>query len=104
MLSQPGGWSGRGMAEKMRKFIGLGAGPVLGIAGAVTAGAVALGIYLDAQRDSGQAPEPPAGTRIEAMTSKDKRDGSFITTKFSTLFSSKLLQTVSVFFKVCSQD
>ena len=35
---------------------------MLGIAGAVTAGAVALGIYLDAQRDSGQAPEPPAGT------------------------------------------
>jgi nucleoid-associated protein YgaU len=52
------------MTEKMSKFAGLGAGPVLGIAGAVVAGAVALGVYLLSQR----APDPQADRPVESAT------------------------------------
>lgn len=61
MLRQPGAVSWLGMTEKMSKFAGLGAGPVLGIAGAVVAGAIALGAYLLSQR----APDPEADRPAE---------------------------------------
>jgi nucleoid-associated protein YgaU len=64
MLLQPGAVSRLGMTEKMSKFAGLGAGPVLGIAGAVVAGAIALGVFVLSQR----VPDPVADRPVETVT------------------------------------